>query len=134
MVSDMTDINGVDVAFEYGEPFRPFEQLLAVLPSASHKLLPAPFFVRFWPWRSVELGPIFQAPLHADAEAMLAVVGMWSKNSGSLCPARAGLMLAHTAARFAGVGGFKALADLCLPHSSMLCVVSLHLRADTCRD
>ena len=46
MVSDMTDITAVDVAFDYGEPFRPFEQLLAVLPSASHKLLPAPFFVR----------------------------------------------------------------------------------------
>ena len=46
MVSDMTDIGDVDVTFDYGEPFRPFEQLLAVLPSASHKLLPAAFTVR----------------------------------------------------------------------------------------
>ena len=46
MVSDMTAVGAVDVAFKYGEPFLPFEQLLAVLPSASHKLLPAPFTVR----------------------------------------------------------------------------------------
>ena len=46
MVSDMTDVASVDVALEYGEPFLPFEQLLAVLPSASHKLLPRPFKVR----------------------------------------------------------------------------------------
>ncbi len=46
MVSDMTDIGDVDVTFDYGEPFRPFEQLLAVLPSASHKLLPPAFTVR----------------------------------------------------------------------------------------
>ena len=48
MVSDMTDIAGVDISFDYGEPFRPFEQLLAVLPSASHKLLPVPFTVRLF--------------------------------------------------------------------------------------
>ena len=46
MVSDMTNIGDVDVSFDYGEPFRPFEQLLAVLPSASHKLLPPAFTVR----------------------------------------------------------------------------------------
>lgn len=46
MVSDMTDAATVDATLHYGEPFLPFEQLLAVLPSASHKLLPAPFKVR----------------------------------------------------------------------------------------
>ena len=45
MVSDMTDAASVDATLHYGEPFLPFEQLLAVLPSASHKLLPAPFKV-----------------------------------------------------------------------------------------
>ena len=49
MVSDMKDAAGVNVALQYGEPFLPFEQLLAVLPSASHKLLPAPFTVRHSP-------------------------------------------------------------------------------------
>ena len=45
MVSDMTDVATVDATLHYGEPFLPFEQLLAVLPSASHKLLPVPFKV-----------------------------------------------------------------------------------------
>lgn len=31
------------VVFSQGSPFRPFQQLLAVLPSASSQLLPAPF-------------------------------------------------------------------------------------------
>lgn len=33
----------VTVVFSQGTPFRPFQQLLAVLPSASSQLLPAPF-------------------------------------------------------------------------------------------
>ena len=33
------------VKFTQGEPFRPFEQLLGVLPSASARLLPSPFQV-----------------------------------------------------------------------------------------
>lgn len=38
------------VAFTQGTPFRPFEQLLAVLPSASARLLPLPY-------RSLMLNP-----------------------------------------------------------------------------
>ncbi|KAK9818370.1 hypothetical protein WJX72_011521 [[Myrmecia] bisecta] len=43
MVSDMVNIEALDVRFEYGKPFLPFDQLLAVLPSASCKLLPQAF-------------------------------------------------------------------------------------------
>ncbi|KAA6417737.1 MAG: 5 -3 exoribonuclease 1, partial [Trebouxia sp. A1-2] len=43
MISDMTDIQEFDVAFQLGQPFLPFQQLLGVLPSASFKLLPEPF-------------------------------------------------------------------------------------------
>ena len=55
------------VAFAQGTPFRPFEQLLAVLPSASAKLLPSPFrslmlepgspIVDFYP-DTFEVGPL----------------------------------------------------------------------------
>ena len=45
MVSDITDVANVDATLHYGEPLLPFEQLLAVLPSACHALLPAPFKV-----------------------------------------------------------------------------------------
>jgi 5'-3' exonuclease len=36
---------GLQVAFAPGAPFLPFEQLLAVLPAASCRLLPQPFEV-----------------------------------------------------------------------------------------
>ena len=36
----------IPVEFHLGEPFLPFQQLLAVLPAASSKLLPEPFQVR----------------------------------------------------------------------------------------
>lgn len=45
MVSDMTDLQDLLPSFERGQPFTPFQQLLAVLPSASHKLLPKPYQV-----------------------------------------------------------------------------------------
>ena len=45
MVSDITDVANADATLHYGEPLLPFEQLLAVLPSACHILLPAPFKV-----------------------------------------------------------------------------------------
>jgi len=45
MVSDMADIAATPVHFAPGAPFHPFEQLLAVLPAASCKLLPQPFEV-----------------------------------------------------------------------------------------
>ena len=46
MASDLTGLPDIRVAFLPGAPFRPFEQLLAVLPSASCKLLPRPFQAR----------------------------------------------------------------------------------------
>ena len=45
MASDLTDLAPIPVAFTYGAPFRPYEQLLAVQPSSSCRLLPAPYQV-----------------------------------------------------------------------------------------
>ena len=45
MISDMTGLAQIRVAFEPGQPFRPFQQLLAVLPAASAKLLPSAYQV-----------------------------------------------------------------------------------------
>jgi 5'-3' exoribonuclease 1 len=33
-------------SFELGKPFRPFEQLMGVMPGASKELLPGPYQVR----------------------------------------------------------------------------------------
>lgn len=51
MCTDMIDIDlkGVDKMsfhFDLGRPFRPFEQLMGVLPEASKSLIPAPYRVR----------------------------------------------------------------------------------------
>lgn len=43
MISDMVGIEEFHVAFQQGKPFLPFQQLLGVLPSASHRLLPEPY-------------------------------------------------------------------------------------------
>ncbi|XP_003380231.1 5'-3' exoribonuclease 1 [Trichinella spiralis] len=42
-VSDLCDFNVGEITFELGEPFLPFQQLLAVLPPSSRKLLPEPY-------------------------------------------------------------------------------------------
>ncbi|RWS07877.1 exoribonuclease 1-like protein [Dinothrombium tinctorium] len=39
-ISDIKDFENVDLNFELGEPLRPYEQLLAVLPAASKQFLP----------------------------------------------------------------------------------------------
>ncbi|KAG9510478.1 5'-3' exoribonuclease 1, partial [Fragariocoptes setiger] len=39
-ISDVNDLAGVNLKFDMGEPFKPFDQLLAVLPPASSSLLP----------------------------------------------------------------------------------------------
>uniref|UniRef100_A0A8C8TZS7 5'-3' exoribonuclease 1 n=1 Tax=Peromyscus maniculatus bairdii TaxID=230844 RepID=A0A8C8TZS7_PERMB len=39
-LSDIRNISALTIRFELGKPFKPFEQLLAVLPSASKNLLP----------------------------------------------------------------------------------------------
>ena len=46
-MSDIRNFSEVELEFELGTPFLPFEQLLAVLPAASRQLLPKPFQVRF---------------------------------------------------------------------------------------
>ncbi|KAL0891892.1 hypothetical protein ABMA27_015146 [Loxostege sticticalis] len=42
-ISDIKGFSRLKIEFELGEPFKPFEQLLAVLPAASKHLLPSPF-------------------------------------------------------------------------------------------
>ena len=42
-VSDIKDFQDHPLSFDMGKPFLPFEQLLAVLPAASRKLLPETF-------------------------------------------------------------------------------------------
>lgn len=42
LAADLHDLSSYEFRFELGAPFCPFEQLLAVLPLASSKLLPAP--------------------------------------------------------------------------------------------
>ena len=41
----MSDISDIQIKFEVGHPFLPFEQLLAVLPPASKSLLPKTYQV-----------------------------------------------------------------------------------------
>ncbi len=43
MVSDMVELSSINVAFTPGRPFLPYEQLMAVQPSSSCKLLPEPY-------------------------------------------------------------------------------------------
>ena len=42
-ISDVHNFDDINLDFEMGEPFKPFEQLLAVLPAASKDLLPKAF-------------------------------------------------------------------------------------------
>ncbi|KAE8222002.1 hypothetical protein CF319_g4734 [Tilletia indica] len=41
--ADFTDIQSFDIGFKLGQPFRPFEQLMGVLPAASRKSIPETF-------------------------------------------------------------------------------------------
>jgi len=45
MMSDLVDLESLNLEYSMGKPFRPFEQLLAVLPPASMKHLPSAFHV-----------------------------------------------------------------------------------------
>ncbi|KAL9935222.1 hypothetical protein V8E36_005570 [Tilletia maclaganii] len=41
--ADFTDIQSFDISFKLGQPFKPFEQLMGVLPAASRKSIPESF-------------------------------------------------------------------------------------------
>ena len=47
-VSDVRGFGDLQIEFELGEPFLPFQQLLGVLPPASKTLLPRPFQVQIY--------------------------------------------------------------------------------------
>ena len=69
MISDMTGLAQIRVAFEPGQPFRPFQQLLAVLPAASAKLLPSAYQV---PPQPCLLSPLLHsAPFCSGANVMV---------------------------------------------------------------
>lgn len=55
VLMSFADLKGVDqmtFSFELGTPFRPFEQLMGVLPEASKDLIPLAFRVGFTNWIS----------------------------------------------------------------------------------
>lgn len=43
---DLTDFHEFEFSFDIGRPFRPFEQLMGVLPAASGQHIPEAFRVR----------------------------------------------------------------------------------------
>ena len=47
-VSDLKSFASINVKFDLGVPFKPFQQLLAVLPPASKKLLPPAYQVHIY--------------------------------------------------------------------------------------
>lgn len=58
-MSDIRHFSSLEIKFELGTPFLPFEQLLAVLPAASRQLLPKPFQVRIYQPLFVDMLVIF---------------------------------------------------------------------------
>ena len=42
-ISDLVNLSDIDTSFELGEPFKPLDQLMSVLPSASAHCLPEPY-------------------------------------------------------------------------------------------
>ncbi|OAA67002.1 exonuclease [Niveomyces insectorum RCEF 264] len=54
LISDVLKGLGADLNFKLGQPFRPFEQLMGVLPDRSKKIVPAVY----WPLMTEETSPI----------------------------------------------------------------------------
>jgi len=48
LISDIRKGFKVDMTFDLAQPFKPFEQLMGVLPARSRKLLPEAFRVYFY--------------------------------------------------------------------------------------
>uniref|UniRef100_A0A8D8T5E3 5'-3' exoribonuclease 1 n=1 Tax=Cacopsylla melanoneura TaxID=428564 RepID=A0A8D8T5E3_9HEMI len=76
-ISDIKDFSHLTLKFEMGEPFLPFQQLLAVLPAASKELLPEPY----QDLMTLEISPIleyypeeFQTDLNGKKQDWEAVV------------------------------------------------------------
>ena len=46
LLQDLKGVDKMSFTFELGKPFRPFEQLMGVLPEASKELIPSAFQVR----------------------------------------------------------------------------------------
>lgn len=45
LLLDLTGVDEMTFDFELGKPFRPYEQLMGVLPAASKELIPPPYRV-----------------------------------------------------------------------------------------
>ncbi len=58
-ITDIRNFSGMSMDFELSRPFKPFEQLLAVLPAASKELLPKPLQVTILFDLSSQTIPIF---------------------------------------------------------------------------
>lgn len=66
---DFVGVDKMTFHFELGKPFRPFEQLMGVLPEASKELVPAPYRVSMpYLYRGVMLYPSSQ-PLMYDVDS-----------------------------------------------------------------
>jgi 5'-3' exoribonuclease 2 len=80
---NLVDLESIDMEFDLGEPFRPFEQLMGVLPAASaHALPPA-----FHPLMTDEDSPIidfypldFGLDMNGKRFTWQAVVGLYKLN------------------------------------------------------
>lgn len=102
--SDLLDLSGLDISYELGTPFLPFQQLMACLPPFSAGLLPEPHrwlmtapdspLADFYP-------PEFAVDMNGkrnpwEGVALLPFVGAWGLGEGGLAPP---LTCTHTHAR-----------------------------------
>lgn len=43
MILDMVNLDSIEIEFTLSQPFKPLQQLIAVLPTASRRMLPRPY-------------------------------------------------------------------------------------------